>query len=1138
VPARLFCRIQSFFSRLNKKLLLSLAVFIAAVFFVAVPIVKAVQNNLNTTYGSYINLFDAKDLSGTVSGTTYTFNQSGVWDPVTGGDLIQDATTKAVTGFKVNIALGFASSENSVIGTKWSHLADSPLIVRVCDANAPSNCWLNTITYRPGTSSDELFSFDNTIYPVKEASWSLGFFKSVYNNPIFITNYPLFSNVGSQYKYVRDTTGTKNEGTLSSLPSLKFSNTSSVQITLWYCAAVSGEADGTKAYVGDGNSDTIATFGTLCNGGTYFRIGQPATITIPATAQAVAAQVNTQQLGKGGDTNQGNLPVCGIIPGDWTKGTINGCAAQIAYGIYNLTAWVAGLFGQLFDFFIGYSLSDVSYRYAFAVTGWQLVRDISNVFFILIMVWTGFSAVFNLEKANMKSIVATLIINAFLINFSLFFTRIIIDVSNITARVFYNQMIVCPVSQLGLTGGCTTPLVGDVGGFPSLSTKIVSAFNPQKIFTPAILKGYQDANPSGKNNTGASFNAAQVGNQDVINNSRDYADFFAIVSLIAAALMVAIAIMFFKVTFLFLGRVVGLYVCMIFSPFAFLSKDLPMFGKIARLKWADWIGELTSYAMLAPVFIFFLYLIYTLLSSNFVQEIGIANNAAGGFFDSVLTIAIPLLIIYFLLQAAQEAAEGLSGDIGKAIQKYGQQVTGFVGGTALGIATGGTSLLGTYGAGALKIEGERRTRLEAQKASGGFRGQMATLQLQASDWTQKQTFNARNTGAVKNISKVFGLDTNNSLVNGLGFSSERTKGGREGQIKRAEDRTKKEINTVKSFVKDDQAAAFWEKHLQTKKMQKRLNKEAELLYVEKYKTAVVDKTSPEFQAEKQNAINAYGKITDNKKLTQALRVKYAGTIQNENILGFNPSSNTVSMMGIEAARMKAAGALSMNISGAILPAAALVAGAATDDAGKRKAAKTFLEDHKKAVSSKKAPRADRLEAENKTMSKELEAIEKTLEKIYADRTLIKLKTDPIHAGKSDAALEALVTQEVARIKSVENVEEAKGLINEERLQLKNKRDELALDVNRVDKEYADAIKKNDQALALKKKNERSALIAERNKNDADYDKLDEKTKRDLENNINKNDSELEKIKDKNKAAEEKSKDGDGKDGDKPKDDKK
>jgi hypothetical protein len=98
VPARLFCRIQSFFSRLNKKLLLSLAVFIAAVFFVAVPIVKAVQNNLNTTYGSYINLFDAKDLSGTVSGTTYTFNQSGVWDPVTGGDLIQDATTKAVTG--------------------------------------------------------------------------------------------------------------------------------------------------------------------------------------------------------------------------------------------------------------------------------------------------------------------------------------------------------------------------------------------------------------------------------------------------------------------------------------------------------------------------------------------------------------------------------------------------------------------------------------------------------------------------------------------------------------------------------------------------------------------------------------------------------------------------------------------------------------------------------------------------------------------------------------------------------------------------------------------------------------------------------------------------------------------------------
>jgi hypothetical protein len=810
VPARLFCRIQSFFSRLNKKLLLSLAVFIAAVFFVGVPVFA----DINSDYPTYLNLFNGTSFSANLSNGTQspTFDQSGIFDPGTAGDLIQDASTKAVTGLKLNIALGFKSSDSSLLGPRWDHVGNTTInggafLVRVCDNLSTTNCWVNTIPYNPNLPSNSkiltasYISSTITKYAVKNLIE-----QNYYNNPIILLNFPLFtsdSTYGVPYKYARITTNNKDEGIISSFNGLTLPAPSSVQATFWYCAnSVSGEKDGSQAYQGNGNGDTVATFGDLCGGDTYFRIGSPIIINVPVTASAVTAKVNTQQTTTATSSNSGNLPVCGLIPGPWTNGTINGCAAQIAYGIYNLTAWVAGLFGQLFDFFIGYSLSDVSYRYAFAVTGWQLVRDISNVFFILIMVWTGFSAVFNLEKANMKSIVATLIINAFLINFSLFFTRIIIDVSNVTARVFYNQMIVCPSSQVGLTGGCTTPLIGDVGGFPSLSTKIVSAFNPQKIFNPTVLKGFQDTNPDGTNNTGASFNAALAGNQDVINNSRDYADFFGIVSLIAAALMVAIAIMFFKVTFLFLGRVVGLYICMIFSPFAFLSKDLPMFGKIARLKWADWMGELTSLAIMAPLFVFYLYLIYTLLNSNFVQEIGIANNAAGGFFDSVLTIAIPLLIIYFLLQIAQKSAESLSGEVGKSVQKLGVGATGL----ALGAATGGTSFLGSQ---TLGRTANYITNSEKFKDWAANNGKFGKAALKSVDSFAKKSYDVRDTGIGKGFSKQFGINLDQKPLGFVGLDTKSSKGGyrqkQEDKVK-ADEEYKKLLVTKKS---DDEIKATY-----------------------------------------------------------------------------------------------------------------------------------------------------------------------------------------------------------------------------------------------------------------------------------------------------------------------------------------
>jgi hypothetical protein len=567
----------------------------------------------------------------------------------------------------------------------------------------------------------------------------------------------------------------------------------------------------------------------------------PATIAAPGannsspgtsalTGLGTAALVGLSAAGvynDGGNNESDNdLPECALEHPFSDTGTINGCFADLSYGIYYLTAWIAGLFGELFDFFIGYSLSSATYGYPFVVTGWDLVRDISNIFFIIIMVWTGFSAVFDTEKTSMKKVVPNLIVNALLINFSLFATRVVIDISNVTARIFYSEMVVC--QQSGEVNGVCQPgqYETGLGGYWPLSEKIVSSFNPQLMFQKSILTPPTTSTDGVQNITQAAANTIQQ-----TDSERDKANYFMVVSLIAAVLMVGLGVMFFKVAFLFVGRVVGLYICMIFSPFAFLSREIPMLGGIERLRWSDWLKELTSYAMLAPVFVFFLYIIYTFLSSNFVQQIGIQVTQNSGFFEIVMSIVIPMLIIYFLLKAAQDAAEKLSGEIGRTIQKYGEQITGLAAGAAIGVATGGASLAGTqFGSRATKAIGEK-TGLTQWAAANADNNRFARWTNNSLSKSQTGSWDVRKTkvGGLLKDNPLFtqlGITKNVGKYAGLGESL--TEGGIKGQRERRQKQHEEDIKNIKyDHLSPEEAKIAWERNEEKEVEKKALKAYAE-----------------------------------------------------------------------------------------------------------------------------------------------------------------------------------------------------------------------------------------------------------------------------------------------------------------------
>ncbi len=602
-----------------------------------------------------------------------------------------------------------------------------------------------------------------------------------------------------------------------------------VTADLWYCGGKkqgSSNIDGRYAprdgdrveyFTEDGQytdirgpqTDGIKYGITNCGGTAHYKIGKSITFKMPANFQEAQAD-SSQELESGIISSEyigSVLPLCSITP--FTNGSVMGCVAQILYGgVFRPVAFFAQLMGQIFDFFLGYSLSDESYRHDFIQTGWQLVRDISNIFFIIIMVWSGLIAVFNTKKASYKQVIPTLIINALIINFSLFATRIVIDLSNITARIFYNQMVV-------KVGG---EVVSGNTGFKPISEAIVSSFNPQSIFRNSVLQSEEVKKDEGESseNEGASFNSQSNVAQDnggFKRYSKEYASYFALVTLIAIMITFSVAVMFWKTAFIFVGRVVGLYVAMIFSPFAFLSRGgLPLVSKIPSLKFDSWWGDLYKYALVAPIFVFFLYIINAFLNVEFFQKVGLDQNGQG-FFGSVMYVLIPMLIIYTLVTKGVKVAENFAGDIGKMAQSFGNRTAGVVVGGALGAATGGVAIAGRNIIGRLGNRLASSQQLQDASSRGGIRGALADSVIRSGSFLSRANYDARNNTFVNSRLREFG-NTNTRIGGLLGTNQTNTSGGFQGAISREvanqTSRAERMLLTGQQAAAQDSRNSAWE----------------------------------------------------------------------------------------------------------------------------------------------------------------------------------------------------------------------------------------------------------------------------------------------------------------------------------------
>lgn len=311
--------------------------------------------------------------------------------------------------------------------------------------------------------------------------------------------------------------------------------------------------------------------------------------------------------------------------------------------------------GFVFDALIAAGLSsDLLHGGDLVEQGWTAVRDIVNSVFIFILIYIAIATILQLAGGQTKRMLVQLIIVALLLNFSLYITRFVVDVSNVIALRFYDAISAQSPETGKVRYGTTAPKV--------LSQGFMNAINHSPL--------YADLGIPGTNRVGG------------------HATVFAFVFIVN---MIAIW-MFFVVSLLFLGRVIALWLIMIFSPIAFAAWIIPG----GKGLWNKWLHHLTHQAFFAPLFLFLLYLLFVFLQTPLMRSFSgsLSEGPDTLWFDTILGVGLRMgLIVVFMFLIVKISREMAEEAGSKAVA-----VGAWIGGKTLGVGARGMRRSGGWAA--------------------------------------------------------------------------------------------------------------------------------------------------------------------------------------------------------------------------------------------------------------------------------------------------------------------------------------------------------------------------------------------------------------------------------------------------------
>ncbi|XOA42699.1 MAG: hypothetical protein ACKKMO_02715 [Candidatus Nealsonbacteria bacterium] len=279
-------------------------------------------------------------------------------------------------------------------------------------------------------------------------------------------------------------------------------------------------------------------------------------------------------------------------------------------------------------------------------SGWDIISGLSNMFFILVFIIIALAIILKIESFEAKKLLPKLLIVALLVNFSLVFVGILVDVSNI----FYKTILIesnegLPLKVINSLGaGGYNIILSIMGQFVLLAVSFIVPFlSPFAQLAVVLLV------------MGVGFLP------NILTWTFQIICFFMMSGIL------------FTYAFLFAARIYIVQLLAMLAPLAFLCSVLPQTQKY----WEEWLKTIVEWIFLGIILFLFLVLGLRATDSLVPSDLLIASSPFLGW------ITIPeYLIYYFFLFVYLSATLWLSKkympDLAEAMIKQGKSWGGMI----------------------------------------------------------------------------------------------------------------------------------------------------------------------------------------------------------------------------------------------------------------------------------------------------------------------------------------------------------------------------------------------------------------------------------------------------------------------------
>ncbi len=366
---------------------------------------------------------------------------------------------------------------------------------------------------------------------------------------------------------------------------------------------------------------------------------------------------------------------------------------------------------------------------------WTVLRDTMNITFIFLLLYASISMILGLGKE--KGIVKGVILAGLLINFSFFFTSVMIDASNVVTVQMHEAIKTIGDNISQGTGSATSYEV----------TGITAVFMRGTGIQVATIQGL---------------------------DSGEFVSRLFQQMLFSSIEFLILAFVFFAMGFFLLGRFIVLLILLITSPISVMGGLLPQLKEHSKKWWTTLIGQVTF----APIMMLFLVVTAVVISNqqfrdgfSKASDTGLVGGV-GGLAQYAIVIGLLVMSIVIAKKTAGAASNGATDwavkkaqSVATAPGRWAGAAAGAVGGAAGAVAGGVSGAVGRFGV--KKIVNPLSTKYDLA---------MGKLEQSDSKWKRGVATAARGLGVDEGVRDTF------KGVAALKFGSQTSLAQREKEI--------------------------------------------------------------------------------------------------------------------------------------------------------------------------------------------------------------------------------------------------------------------------------------------------------------------------------------------------------------------